>query len=173
MVDNRRSRGGDDRRRAITNAVPSPHLADISLAELRKYRQALMHEEDRISYWRRLAQARIDVLELQSHTEGTMSLEALVRALGDTGAGHTRTALVGVRAAESLPELPVLTEMWVTQVDPNDEQMVAEAVERLEAAERQLADYRRALHARIDEATGELIVRYREDPSSALIALGP
>lgn len=171
MVDNRRTRGTGDRRRAITNAVPSPHLADISLGELRTYRQALMHEEDRVSYWRRLAQARIDVLEVQAHTDGPMSLEALVGALGDTGAGRTRTALVGVRAAEPLPELPVLTEMWVTQVDPDDEQMVAEAVERLRAAERQLADYRSALHARIDEATGELIIRYREDPSSALIAL--
>ena len=31
-----------------------------------------------------------------------------------------------------------------------------------------LTDYRRALHARIDEATGELIVRYRADPLAAL-----
>ena len=171
MVDNRSSNGGGNRRRTITDAVPSPHLADITLAELRKYRQQLMDEEDRVSYWRRLAHARIDLLEVEAQTEGPVSLEALVRVLGDTGSGRTRTALVGVRAAEPLPELPALTEMWVTEVDPHDQQKVAEALERLRAAERQLTEYRRALHARIDEASGELIVRYRDNPSSALIAL--
>lgn len=171
MVDNRSSNGGGNRRRTITDAVPSPHLADITLAELRKYRQQLMDEEDRVSYWRRLAHARLDLLEVEAQTEGPVSLEALVRVLGDTGSGRARQALVGVRAAEPLPELPALTEMWVTEVDPHDQQKVAEALERLRAAERQLTEYRRALHARIDEASGELIVRYRDNPSSALIAL--
>ena len=171
MVDNRNVRGRGNRRRTITDAVPSPHLADISLAELRTYRQRLMDEEDRVSYWRRLAHARIDVLEAEAHTEGPVSLEALVRVLGDTGSGRTRTALVGVRAAEPLPDLPALTEMWVTEIDPHDPEKVVEAVERLRAAERQLTGYRHALHERIDEATGELISRYRDDPAGALIAL--
>jgi hypothetical protein len=38
-------------------------------------------------------------------------------------------------------------------------------------AERQLTTYRRALHERIDEATGELISRYRDDPAQALSIL--
>jgi hypothetical protein len=61
--------------------------------------------------------------------------------------------------------------MWVAEVDPHDQAAVTDALARLHAAEKQLTGYRRALHLRIDEATGELIVRYREDPSSALIAL--
>jgi hypothetical protein len=79
--------------------------------------------------------------------------------------------LVRVRAEESLPELPVLEEMWVTELDPNDTAAVREAIDRLRAAEGRLTDYRRALHARIDEATDELIDRYREAPSRALVAL--
>jgi hypothetical protein len=157
-----------ERRRSITDAVPSPHLAGLTLDQLRAYRGRLTEEEDKVSYWRRLAHARIDVLEAEAGGDGTLTMEQLVRVLGDTGAGHTRTALVSISAAEPLPDLPVLEEMWVTEVDPRDEEQVADALRRLREAERQLTDYRRALHERIDEATGELISRYREDPSLAL-----
>jgi hypothetical protein len=171
MTKNRDTAADSSRRRTVTNAVPSPHLADLSLQELRAYRQQLTDEEDRVSYWRRLAHARIDILEAEADTDGSLGIETLVRVLGDTGAGRSRHALVSVKAAEPLPDLPVLTEMWVTEIDPHDHARLAEAIERLRAAERQLTDYRRALHARIDEATGELITRYRADPASALVAL--
>lgn len=167
---NNRSSQPDHRRRTVIEATPSPYLAGLSLEELRSYRQHLSDEEDRVSYWRRLAHARIDVLEAEASTEGSLGMEDLVRVLGDTGAGHTRTALVNVHAEEPLPDLPVLTEMWITEVDPHDPEQVAEAVDRLRAAERQLTEYRRALHERIDEATADLISRYRQNPASALIA---
>ena len=148
-----------------------PRLTDLTLSALRAYRRTLADEEDRISYWRRLVHARIDVLEAETSAEGPLSLESLARVLGDTGAGRTRTALVRVRAAEPLPELPALAQMWVTEVDPTDPDAVASAVERLRTAERQLTSYRNALHQRIDEATAELITRYRANPASALVAL--
>lgn len=160
-----------NRRRTITAPEPSPHLADLSLQELRAYRERLNREEERASYWRRLVHARIDVLEAEAHSDGVLSFEDLVRVLGETGSGQTRHALLHVRPADPLPELPVLSDMWVTDVDPRDPAAVAEAMERLTSAEEQLTDYRRALHDRIDEATGELIVRYRNDPTSALSAL--
>jgi hypothetical protein len=148
----------------------APRLSDLPLSALRTYRRKLGDEEDRVSYWRRLVHARLDLLEAESSAEGPLSLETLARVLGDTGAGRTRTALVRVRAAEPLPELPVLEEMWVTEVDREDPEAVRGAVERLRTAEQQLTSYRTALHQRIDEATTELIARYREDPSSALVA---
>lgn len=159
------------RRRTITAPEPSPHLASLSLAELRAYRERLNREEERASYWRRLVHARMDLLEAESHAEGVLGLEDLVRVLGETGSGHTRRALLHVQAADPLPELPELAQMWVSDIDPHDEQAVADALERLGAAETQLTQYRRALFDRIDEATGELIVRYRDDPASALVAL--
>jgi hypothetical protein len=166
------SRGGPGNRRStIKDAAPSPYLADISLAKLRTYRQQLMVEHDRASYWRRLAHGRIDVLEARSNTEGSLSLEDLTRVLGDTGAGHTRTALVGVRAAEPLPTLPALAEMWVPVINPQDQGSVIDAVSRLRTAEGQLTNYRQALHERINEAKGELIRRYSDNPASALVAL--
>jgi len=154
--------------------VDSPPDAweQLPLPDLRLYRRRLSEEEEKISYWRRLVHARIDVLEAESQHERPLRLEELIRVLGDTGTGRTRTALVNVRAAEDLPELPVLKDMWVTELNPNDTVEVAAAVERLREAEHQLTDYRRALHERLDEATTELIVRYQASPAAALIAFG-
>jgi hypothetical protein len=152
-------------------APPGANLADLSLTQLRAYRRKLADEEDRVSYWRRLVHARIDLLEAERASVGPLALDTLARVLGDTGAGRTRTALVRVRAAEPLPDLPVLEEMWVTEVDPDDDEALASAVTRLRTAEQQLTSYRTALHRRIDDATAELIDRYRRDPSSALVAL--
>jgi hypothetical protein len=165
------SRTDDDGALPLTEvAAPPDSWTQLSLADLRHYRRQLADEEEKISYWRRLVHARIDVLEAESHHERPLRIEELVRVLGDTGAGRTRTALVNVRAAEDLPELPVLHDMWVTELDPNDKQEVEAAIGRLRAAESQLTEYRKALHGRLDEATSELIARYRENPSSALTA---
>ena len=172
MARRRNTRGGSAHLRPAAEAVSSPHLVRLSLTELREYRRRLTEEEDRVSYWRRLAHARIDVLEAESHADGVLSIDDLVRVLGDTGSGRRRTALVSVSAAEPLPELPALEEMWVTEVDPHDPAHVAKAVERLRSAEQSLTDYRRALHERLAEATGELISRYRDRPAAALEALG-
>ncbi len=163
---------GDDKGGLALAEVEAPpnSMVELTLDELRLYRRRLTDEEEKISYWRRLVHARIDVLEAEAHHERPLRLDELVRVLGDTGTGRTRNALVRVRTSEDLPELPALTEMWVTELDPHDTAEVAEATRRLRAAERQLTDYRRALHERLDEATSELIARYRENPASALVA---
>ena len=151
-------------------AQPPEALGDLTLEDLRLYRRKLAEEEEKVSYWRRLVHARLDVLEAEAHHERPLRLDELIRVLGDTGTGRTRTALVSVRAADDLPELPVLADMWVTELDPNDTVAVQEAVTRLRSAEEQLTDYRRALHQRLDDTTAELIARYRENPASALVA---
>lgn len=171
MNENSGGRGATTRRRGILDATASPHLAGLSLSELRAYRSELTREEDRVSYWRRLAHARMDVLQAESDHDGRLSITDLVRVLGDTATGATRSALVRIRPADPLPELPALAEMWDTEVDPTDPEATRDALERLRQAESRLTDYRRALHERIDEATGELIIRYRSDPASALTAL--
>jgi hypothetical protein len=163
--------GDDEGGLALADAAPPPDVwADLSLDDLRLYRRRLAEEEEKVSYWRRLVHARIDVLEAEAHHERPLRLDELIRVLGDTGTGRTRTALVSVRAADDLPELPVLADMWVTELDPNDTVAVGAAIGRLRQAEGQLTDYRRALHGRLDNATSELIARYRVDPPSALVA---
>ena len=149
---------------------PPRHWSELSLDGLRAYRRTLAAEEEKVSYWRRLVHARIDVLEAEAHHERPLTIDELIRVLGDTGAGHGRSALVSVEAADPLPDLPVLQEMWVTDIDPHDPAAVTDAVTRLRVAERQLTDYRHALHQRLDDATSQLIDRYREDPAAALVA---
>lgn len=170
MTERRGGQPGSNRR-TIRSPEPSPHLATLGLQDLRAYRARLTAEEERASYWRRLVHARMDLLEAQAHSETALDVEDLVRVLGETGSGQSRRALLHVRPADPLPELPVLEEMWVDDVDTHDEAAVEDALSRLRGAERQLTDYRHALHDRIDEATAELIVRYRADPTSALAAL--
>jgi hypothetical protein len=97
-------------------------------------------------------------------------MEQLVRALGGTASGGSRRALMSVHAAGPLPDVPALDEAWVTGGAPGDEAAVDAALERLQCAERQLTAYRHALHARLDDATNELILRYRADPLSAFVA---
>lgn len=159
------------RRPSVTCPIPSEELGLLDLAQLRAYRQRLAAEEDKVSYWRRLTQARIDMVEAESRAPQPLTFDDLVRVLGDTGSGRSRHALVRIKPADPLPDLPDLTEMWETETDTRDPDQVARSLEKLRAAERQLSDYRRALHERIDEATGELILRYRADPSAALALL--
>ncbi len=161
---------GDSQASLPAVAEPPRQWSELTLDGLRTYRHTLAAEEEKVSYWRRLVHARIDVLEAEAHHERPLTVEELVRVLGDTGAGRGRTALVSVEAADPLPDLPVLEEMWVTELDPHDPTAVADAVRRLRVAEVQLTDYRHALHQRLDDATQQLIERYREDPVSALVA---
>ncbi len=155
-------------RRTVTIAAATAELAGLELDRLRDYRQRLRAEEEKVSYWRRLVHARLDLLRAGCDADGALSLADLVRVLGETGSGRARAVLVSMRAAEPLPDLPALADVWLV---PEDDAQVTEALARLGEAEEQLTAYRRALHERIDEATGELISRYRADPTGALSAL--
>lgn len=167
-----RLRAQGERRRFPTSTSGSPHLAHLSLEELRRYRAGLRVEEDRVSYWMRLVRVRLERLETGRGADNGLTLEQLTRVLGDTGSGRARGALMAVRGEGSLPDLPVLSTTWTNEVNPQDEAEAASAVYSLRGAESDLAEYRRVLHERIGEATGELIARYRVDPSSALQVVG-
>lgn len=160
------------RRPPVKFADNAPELSELGLAQLRDYRAALSAEEDKVSYWRRLLHGRIDVLQAEAGSEGTLSLDDLVRVLGDTGTGRSRRALLGIPAPVQLPNLPdleQLAQLW--EADPHDPEEIALLVERLRAKESRLSAYRSALHQLIDAATGELIMRYRAEPTAALALL--
>ncbi len=123
-----------------------------------------------MSYWRRILQARLDVVE-----SGAGAREAehaqLRPLLASTRVGAGRQALVEVLPADDIPPLPSLAELWDRRVDAADEAGTVELVTDLRLAEAQLSAYRNALHRRIGQATGELIARYREQPALCLSAL--
>jgi hypothetical protein len=141
--------------RSTPSGPPDPvPLPELSLSDLRAYRDTLRAEADRVSYWRRVTHGRIDVLTARSEA--------------DTGSGQRRRGLLSIEAADPLPDLPILDDLWSAAMDADDERAVDDSLRSLRLAERQLNEYRDALHRRVDEATAELLERYRADPARAL-----
>lgn len=155
------------------NAEPpqvSEIFAHLTLAGLRSYRKALAQEESRVSYWRRILQARLDMVRaVDSGQRGNM--ENLRPVLTNERVASGRTALIDVLPVEDIPPLPDLEELWDRHVRPDDPEYNAELVEQLARAEGQLSAYRSALHIRIQASTNELIARYRVDPAQCLSVL--
>jgi hypothetical protein len=162
-------------RKAAPRPVPERDeaYAHLGLDGLRTYRSALAEEESRVSYWRRILQARLDLLRagMEGGSARPVDTEALRPVLADARVGAGRRVLVDVGPDKEMPPLPQLEQLWDRQADPADT-VAARALEGdLLRAERELSDYRNALHRRIGEATGELIARYREAPALCLSAL--
>jgi hypothetical protein len=165
------TRGGhvEGRRPQRGRPVPkrAPELAHLGLAELRDYRQELVAEETRVSYWRRILQARLDqVIGADDH----QALRRLRGVLNDHGESSRRLAMLPVVRTEDACPLPDLAVLWETSPGGGDGDQGL-MVTRLTAAEHELSSYRRSLHERLDAATGELISRYRDEPALALHAL--
>jgi len=144
-------------------AQRAPELAPLALEDLRTYRQELIIEESRVSYWRRILQARLDL------ALGESSLSRLRGVLTEHQESSRRLALQMFDDPNGTPPLPDLAVLWEIQAGTAGEGDALLA--RLAAAEHQLSAYRSSLHVRLDAATGELISRYRDEPSLALRAL--
>lgn len=160
----------DKQRRAAGVPERSAEFAHLPLLGLRQYRKALTQEESRVSYWRRIIQARLDVVRSLGADVGP-DVEALRPVLGSDRVGAARTALLDVVPIDDIPPLPNLEALWDRDPRPGDEEFNAALVAELTKAEAQLSAYRQALHRRLAAATTELIARYREEPALCLSAL--
>lgn len=147
-----------------------PHFAELPLADIRSYRQKLLSEEDRVSYWRRILQARIDTLT-HADPETAPGLEHLRDVLDPGRVQAGRKALVRIAPRDDIPPLPDLARLWDCWPAPTNPTERARLVADLLAAERELSSYRAALHVRLAAATAELIARYRERPARCLEVL--
>ncbi|MGN6599915.1 MAG: RsiG family protein [Actinomycetes bacterium] len=164
--------GRERRRRGQGAPVHHPELAHLSLADLRSYRQELIDEETRVSYWRRLVQAQLDGGEADGWELQDDLLVRLHAVLADEATRGRRVALLAVGSAPQAPsrnaeaaavlaELPTLTAL-VEQSPVRD---------RLENAVAQLTDLRQLLRERLDAATEDLVSRYSQSPLDCLVAL--
>ena len=156
-----RDRGTERRRTARRPPERRPELAHLALDDLRVYRQELVAEESRVSYWRRILHARLD---LSASAAGTP--HRLREVLSEHRSANRRLAR-SVLDHVDLPPLPDLAVLWETELAAGDGALLT----RLSAAEAELSAYRRSLHVRLDDATAELIARYRDEPALALRAL--
>ena len=153
-------------------AVPerSPDFAHLSLDGLRAYRRALSTEEGRVSYWRRIIQARLDLV--RAAESGTVATSQNLRGVfAEARVDSGRKALLTVVPIDDMPPLPDLVDLWSRTAQPGDPEGTQVLARDLAKAEAQLSAYRTALHKRLASATGELIARYREQPALCLSAL--
>lgn len=168
----RASERAAERARAIrTVPLRNSEFDHLTLEALRNYRTALSAEEGRVSYWRRIMQARLDVVRATSL--GGQAVDNLRDVLADVRVTTSRTSLIDMVGDPEgeLSELPDLSSLWSREVDVEDPVATQALILALEEAEQQLSDYRSALHRRIAAATTELIARYREEPTLCLVAL--
>ena len=164
--------GAKPRTAAAARPVPqrSPEFSHLTLSGLRAYRKALTAEESRVSYWRRLIQARLDVVTGATAPGDPTAHERIRTLFSETRSGG-RQALVDVVPADDVPPLPDLESLWARELRPYDFRHTQRLRKDLAHAELQLSAYRAALHRKLTGATQELIARYREEPSLALSAL--
>jgi hypothetical protein len=147
----------------------SLEFVHLDLEGLRAYRKALNTEEHRVSYWRRIIQARLDLV--RSHRDDVTTIERLQDTFAEERPAQGRLALMAIVPDDDIPPIPDLEAVWTRTINPDDERARARLERDLSFAELQLSTYRQALHRRIARATTELIARYREDPTQCLVAL--
>lgn len=164
------NRPSADARRFRTVPERSPEFAHLSLEGLRTYRRTLNTEEGRVSYWRRIIQARLDLVRL-TEAGGPATSDNLRGVFSDGRVETGRQALMEVVPVDDMPPLPDLADLWAREPHPDDDEFNRQLAVDLSRAEAQLSAYRTALHKRLAAATGELIARYREEPSLCLSAL--
>lgn len=141
----------------------------LSIGDLRTYRSQLAEEENRVSYWRRIIQARLDVV--RAGEAGGARVDNLRNVLAEARGTNGYRVLMTLGAPEDIPPLPDLATLWEREPVHDDPEHNESLARDLSAAEVQLSAYRAALHRRISGSTDELIARYREDPGLCMLAL--
>jgi hypothetical protein len=148
----------------------SAQFDHLSLSGLRTYRKTLTSEESRVSYWRRIIQARLDLARAAQSGTST-NVADLREVFGEHQFGGGRTSFMTVMPIDDMPPLPDLAGLWSRQPSAHDQKANDALIHDLVKAESQLSAYRAALHRRLAAATGELIARYREQPDLCLSVL--
>lgn len=155
----------------ITFSDPSD-LAPRSLADLRSVRTQYEEIENGLSYSRRIIQGRLDTIavELDRRSEGAADNDVLSR-LPDALAAHTRGPGLPRHAGELEPpewsdqitgELDeILTPMSLSRLTELDESELRRAAANIAKLEREVSEFRREIHRRIDRLQEELISRYQ------------
>jgi hypothetical protein len=145
--------------------------AELALDDLRRVRHELQLDDDAISYARRIAQARLDLVaaETERRTSGSaapVSNDELRAVLSNqlTG-GPARPP----RPAEDLSDHPLAVELdeicsrhgfaRLPTLDPGELAALTDAIGTFES---QVSARRRALFERLDALSAELVRRYRD-----------
>ena len=147
-------------------------LRDLPLADLRGQRASLQHEDDAVSFVRRLAQARLDLVRAEqrrrtaTERHGDDISDELPAILG---AHLTGGAPRPPRPADDFSDHPLArlldelcAEWGNADLGAMTDQELREFAEHLHDYEQQRSLERRDLFTRIDAFSAELVRRYRD-----------
>lgn len=152
------------------DAPPDP--ADLPLDELRALREQLQAEDDAVSYARRVAQARLDLVNAERARRGRPAAadsdlrddlsEVLSQHLTGGPARPPRPTddLSGTAAAVELDQ--ICADQGFSRLEELDEDALATLGGALEDFEQRISSDRRERFERIDALTAELVRRYRD-----------
>ncbi|HEY7137904.1 MAG TPA: aerial mycelium formation protein [Acidimicrobiia bacterium] len=170
----------DPQRRRIDRILDPAYLGDLAsrpTEELQAMHDECTEVETEVSYVRRLAQARVDILtaELERRSAGGSLgslIDALPRILADPGArSRPETARMPQQLAPSMDVEwvrglePLVTDATLANLPSLADEDVRATLERLRALETDVSATRRSLHAVIDALDRELAARLRVGPS--------
>jgi hypothetical protein len=143
----------------------------LPLDELRELRASLQHEDDAVSYVRRLAQARIDMLQAElQHRNSTVDAGLITSELPAILGSHlTGGPARPPRPAEDASSHPLALELeqlcarlGAADLHSLDNDELITLRTELRDFEHARSAERRELFARIDALSAELVRRYRE-----------
>jgi hypothetical protein len=153
-------------------------LRERSLEDIRAMRAECQVAEEFVSYLRRMAQGRLDLVHAcLDHHEGGGDVESLVERLpAIIGSGPARPQGYGRLPSQMSPDLDRddLTEELDAVLDADhtatlttmSEAELRAVGEQLTAIEQRISDQRRALHERIDALQAEIVSRYKTGEAS-------
>lgn len=151
--------------------------ADLSLDELRTLRSRLQHEDDALSYVRRLVQARLDLVNAERSQRASGQqfnvAEDLPAILGQHLTGGGGGLARPPRPTDDASEHPLAIELdelcsrmganHVTELSSDELNALSAALEAFEHAR---SHERRELFNRLDALSAELVRRYRDGEAS-------
>ena len=155
--------------------------ANLTLEELRDVRARLQHEDDVVSYARRVAQARLDLVNAERHRrqrgERDVDLSSELRVVLSqhlTG-GPARPP----RPTDDLSDDPLSQELDAVCADNGFSRLEALSLEELGTLAAALSEYEQRVSAdrrdrfeRLDTLSAELVRRYRDGEASVDGLLG-
>ncbi len=155
-------------------------IAELALADLRAMRAELQHQDDALSYVRRLAQARLDFVraEMRNRADGSDRdiTDEIPNVIGShlTGGASARPP----RPADDFSAHPLAVELEVlcdeacsTALSAMSHEELASYAARLHEFEQQRSNERQDLFVRIDALSAELVNRYRDGEANVDVLL--